>query len=55
MRANITLGFSRPWNTPRTRAKEVLENLGGITPLKRAYKVDGTNNRDFCWREDDAA
>jgi hypothetical protein len=39
MRANITLGFSRSWNTPRTRAQEVLENLGGITPLKRAYKV----------------
>jgi uncharacterized protein YdeI (YjbR/CyaY-like superfamily) len=22
----VTLGFSRPWNTPRTRAQEVLEN-----------------------------
>jgi hypothetical protein len=44
MRANITLGFSRPWNTPRTRAQEVLENLGGITPLKRAYKVDPSKN-----------
>jgi hypothetical protein len=25
----VTLGFSRPWNTPRTRAHEVLENLVG--------------------------
>jgi uncharacterized protein YdeI (YjbR/CyaY-like superfamily) len=43
----ITLGFSRPWNTPRTRAQEVLENLGAVSPLKRSYKVitmtdDGT-------------
>jgi len=33
----VTLGFSRPWNTPRTRAQEVLENLGAVSPLKRAY------------------
>jgi uncharacterized protein YdeI (YjbR/CyaY-like superfamily) len=43
----VTLGFSRPWNTPRTRAQEVLENLGAVSPLKRSYKVitiadDGT-------------
>lgn len=43
----ITLAFSRPWNTPRTRAQEVLENLGGVSALKRSYKVitmadDGT-------------
>jgi uncharacterized protein YdeI (YjbR/CyaY-like superfamily) len=43
----ITLGFSRPWNTPRTRAQEVLENLGAVSSLKRSYKVitmadDGT-------------
>jgi|SRR5215469_2810382 hypothetical protein len=43
----ITLGFSRPWNTPRTRAQEILENLGSASPLKRSYKVitmadDGT-------------
>ncbi len=43
----VTLAFSRPWNTPRTRAQEVLENLGGISSLKRSYKViaiteDGT-------------
>jgi hypothetical protein len=35
----VTLAFSRPWNTPRTRAQEVLENLGAYSPLKRAYKV----------------
>jgi nitroreductase len=35
----ITLGFSRPWNTPRTRAQEVLENLGAVSSLKRSYKV----------------
>jgi len=23
----VTLGFSRPWNTPRTRPQEVLENV----------------------------
>ena len=43
----VTLGISRPWNTPRTRAQEVLENLGAFSPFKRSYKVitiadDGT-------------
>jgi uncharacterized protein YdeI (YjbR/CyaY-like superfamily) len=43
----VTLGFSRPWNTPRTRAQEILENLGAMGSLKRSYKVitmaeDGT-------------
>ena len=43
----ITLAFSRPWNTPRTRAQEVLETLGAGTSLKRSFKVvtiadDGT-------------
>ena len=43
----VTLAFSRPWNTPRTRAQEVLENIGGVSALKRSYKVitmgeDGT-------------
>jgi len=43
----ITLAFSRPWNTARTRAQEILENLGGVSALKRSYKVitiadDGT-------------
>lgn len=43
----VTLALSRPWNTPRTRAQEILENLGGVSPLKRSYKVftitdDGT-------------
>lgn len=36
---NITLGFSRPWNTPRTRAQEVLENLGAVSSLRRSFKV----------------
>jgi len=35
----VTLGFSRPWNTPRTRAQEVLENLGAVSSLRRSYKV----------------
>lgn len=44
---SVTLAFSRPWNTPRTRAQEVLEGLGAYSPLKRSYKVvtiadDGT-------------
>jgi uncharacterized protein YdeI (YjbR/CyaY-like superfamily) len=43
----VTLGFSRPWNTPRTRAQEVLESMGTFSPLKRSFKVltiteDGT-------------
>lgn len=43
----VTLGFSRPWNTPRTRAQEVLENLGAVSPLRRSQKTitmidDGT-------------
>ena len=36
---NITLAFSRPWNSPRTRAQEVLENLGAASSLRRSYKV----------------
>ena len=36
---NITLGFSRPWNTPRTRAQEVLENMGAVSSLRRSYKL----------------
>jgi hypothetical protein len=38
-RWTITVGFSRPWNTPRTRAHEVLENLGAVSSLRRSYKV----------------
>ena len=38
-RWHITVAFSRPWNTPRSRAQEVLENLGGVSALKRSYKV----------------
>lgn len=36
----ITLAFSRPWNTPKTRAAEVLESMGA-TPaaLKRSFKI----------------
>ncbi len=32
-RWSVTLAFSRPWNTPRTRAQEVLESLGGVSAL----------------------
>ena len=35
----VTLAFSRPWNTPRTRAQEVLENLGAVSSLKRSHKI----------------
>jgi hypothetical protein len=35
----VTLSFSRPWNAPRTRAQEVLENLGAVSGLKRSFKV----------------
>lgn len=43
----ITLAFSRPWTTPRTRAQEVLENLGAASPQRRSAKAitlteDGT-------------
>jgi hypothetical protein len=40
----VTLGFSRPWNTPRTRAQEVLENLGAVTPLRRSEKTITMHN-----------
>ncbi len=36
---NITVAFSRPWNSQRSNAAEVIEKLGGITPQKRSYKV----------------
>jgi len=35
----VTVAFSRPWKTPRTRAQEVLESLGAVSPARRAYKV----------------
>jgi hypothetical protein len=36
---NITLAFSRPWSTPRTRTQEMLENLGAAPPSRRAFKI----------------
>ena len=36
---NITVGFSRPWNTPKSRAQEVMESLGAVSSLKRSFKV----------------
>jgi len=38
-RWSITVGFARPWHTPRTRAQEVLEKLGATTAWRRTYKV----------------
>ena len=35
----ITLAFSRPWTTPRTRAQEMLENLGAASPQRRSAKA----------------
>lgn len=35
----ITVGFSRPWNTPKSRAQEVMESLGAVSPMKRSLKV----------------
>jgi uncharacterized protein YdeI (YjbR/CyaY-like superfamily) len=37
-RWTITVGFSRPWNTPRTRAQEVLETLDGLSSLRRSFR-----------------
>lgn len=43
----VTIGFSRPWSSPRTIVQEALENTAAVTILKRANKVvtmseDGT-------------
>lgn len=38
----VTIGFSRPWNSPRTRARQVLESLQGgrdVMPQKRVHKI----------------
>lgn len=35
----ITIGFSRPWNAPQTRAQETLDSLGVLRPLERSFKV----------------
>ena len=35
----ITLGFSRPWNTPRNAAQAVLAEMGAGRPGRRSYKV----------------
>lgn len=44
----ITLGFSRPWHSPRTRAQQVLEAIGGeqMTPQRRVQKVVIVSDRD---------
>jgi hypothetical protein len=43
----VTIGFPRPWSSPRTIVQEALENTAAVTILKRANKVvtmseDGT-------------
>lgn len=43
----VTIGFSRPWSSPRTSVQEAIENMAAVTNLKRAHKVvtmseDGT-------------
>lgn len=36
----ITVAFSRPWSSHRTRAQQVMESLGEqITPQRRVQKV----------------
>jgi hypothetical protein len=35
----ITVGFSRPWNTPKSKAQEVMESLGAISSMKRSMEV----------------
>lgn len=40
----ITVGFSRPWNTPRSRAQELLDKIGSIPSIKRSYKVVTLSN-----------
>jgi hypothetical protein len=36
----ITVGFSRPWNGPRTRAAEVLESMGNSSArMRRSFKT----------------
>jgi hypothetical protein len=35
----ITLGFARPWNTPRSISSGFAAALGEQIPLKRTYKV----------------
>lgn len=44
----ITVGFSRPWNSPRTRAQQVMEAIQGeqITPQRRVQKVVIISDRD---------
>jgi hypothetical protein len=53
----ITVGFSRPWNSPRTNA---LSTLIETPPLKRAYRVIAVRDPNgevlsMKRREDDAA
>lgn len=36
---NVTLILSRPWDTPRTRAQELLENMGAASPFRRSIKT----------------
>ena len=35
----ITLGFSRPWNSPRTKNHDTLGAVSSISALKRDYKI----------------
>lgn len=38
-RWTVAIAFSRPWKTPRTRAQEVLENLGAYSAQRRTVKM----------------
>ena len=43
----ITVAFSRPWNSPRTRAQQVFEAMGeSITPQRRVQKIVIVSARD---------
>lgn len=39
----VTVAFSRPWKTPKTRAQEVLENIGAMPPERRSVKIVAMN------------
>ena len=42
----ITVAFSRPWNTPRSRSQEMMATIGSAPSLKRSFKVVTLRNDD---------
>lgn len=40
----ITIGFSRPWNTPASSTEQVLRDIGAVKRPSRSFKIVGIDH-----------